>query len=88
MKVEDTMRAEDILPDNETFVKKDGALLRKGSVAAFIANAKILLDSQSSLEECAIAEKDLIDLIPTLKAVGLFDIFEVKSEKIKKLIAD
>lgn len=80
------MRPEDVLKDDENFLKKDGVPLRKGSVAAFIANAKTFLDKKSSQEARVAAEKDMVSLLPTLTALGLFDVFEIKSQEIRKLM--
>ena len=38
------MRAEDVLGDNETFATVNGLSVRKGSIGAFLGNAKIFAD--------------------------------------------
>lgn len=80
------MKPSDVLKDDENFLQQGELLLRKGSVAAFIGNIKIILNPNSALNDVKQAEKDLIELYPTLLAIGLFDVFEIKSDKIKKLV--
>ena len=81
------MRAEDVLPEevNQTVVA--GVTIRKGSVGAFLANAKILTDDNASADDRILAEKDLIVLIPSLRALGLFDILQIKDEKLRNFVA-
>lgn len=79
------MRPEDILPDDQSFVSQGGQQLRKGSVAAFMANIRIL-QNDSAKAEHATAKAHMQELMPTMEALGFFELFEIKDEKIKKLI--
>ncbi|MFO6005000.1 hypothetical protein [Pseudomonas aeruginosa] len=40
------MKAEDILPDRQDRIRLGGVEIRKGSVGAFIANARLLLEEE------------------------------------------
>ncbi|MFO6265562.1 hypothetical protein ACLBVZ_10540, partial [Pseudomonas aeruginosa] len=40
------MKAEDILPDRQDRIHLGGVEIRKGSVGAFIANARLLLEEE------------------------------------------
>lgn len=73
------MQAQDILPDGQDFTVINGSTVRKGSVAAFLANARVLEDASASAEDRQTAQQDLRSLLPTLEALGLFDIFELRS---------
>ena len=80
------MRAEDVLPDAVNQAVIEGVTVRKGSVGAFLANAKILLDSNSTVEDRTLAEKDLISLIPALRALGIFEVLQIRNEELRRLV--
>lgn len=80
------MKAQDMLPEGQDFVVKDGLSMRKGSVAAFLANAHVLADATSSEEARRSARQDLLDLVPALDALGLFTVFELRSPELRALI--
>lgn len=77
------MQAQDILPDGQDFTVINGSTVRKGSVAAFLANARVLEDANASAEDRQTAHQDLRSLLPTLEALGLFDIFELRSPALR-----
>lgn len=79
------MRPEDILPDNQNTVTQGGRELRKGSVAAFMANIRIL-QNDSAKAEHATAKAHMLELMPTMEALGFFELFDIRDEKIKELI--
>ena len=58
------MRPEDVLPDDVNRGEINGVAIRKGSVGAFLANARILADPAASAEDRATAERDLVALLP------------------------
>ncbi|WP_394845800.1 hypothetical protein LZC95_53320 [Pendulispora brunnea] len=80
------MKPEDILPDDINHTVLDGVRVRKGSVGAFIANARTFLDPASSDEARRDAERDLLALVPAVRAVGLFDLFELRDPRLRALI--
>ncbi|MDQ0035255.1 hypothetical protein J2W30_003020 [Variovorax boronicumulans] len=81
------MQAQDVLPDGQDFVLRNGLQLRKGSVAAFLANAQLLQDPNATAETKQAAERDLIALLPALEALGLFDVFELRSPALRDEVA-
>ncbi|MGJ7608725.1 hypothetical protein ACSFA7_30610 [Variovorax sp. LT1R20] len=81
------MQAQDVLPDGQDFVVRNGLQLRKGSVAAFLANAQLLQDPNASADAKQAAERDLIELLPALEALGLFDVFELRSPTLRDEVA-
>ncbi|MDP9991706.1 hypothetical protein J2W28_002883 [Variovorax boronicumulans] len=81
------MQAQDVLPDGQDFVLRNGLQLRKGSVAAFLANAQLLQDPNATAEAKQAAERDLIALLPALEALGLFDVFELRSPALRDEVA-
>ena len=82
------MKATDILPDDVNTIERDGRTIRKGSVAAFIANAKLIEASDTPADLRARAEADLRELVQALVDASVFEVFEVRSPKIKALIGD
>ena len=81
------MRAEDVLPDQQNQGQFNGVTVRKGTVGAFLANARRWLDDASSVEDKAIAERDIVDALPALHALGLFDILQVRDAKLRALVS-
>ncbi|MGJ7524986.1 hypothetical protein [Variovorax sp. GB1P17] len=81
------MQAQDVLPDGQDFVVRNGLTLRKGSVGAFLVNAQLLQDPNATPEARQAAEQDLIALLPALEALGLFDVFELRSPALRDEVA-
>ena len=81
------MRAEDVLADQQNQGQFNGVTVRKGTVGAFLANARQWLDDASSIDEKAVAERDILDALPALHALGLFDILQVRDTALRKLVA-
>jgi hypothetical protein len=81
------MRAEDILPDHVDQAELAGVLVRKGTVAAFLANARTWCDDAAAPEARAAAARDIADALPGLRAVGLFDVLEIRDERLRDWVA-
>ncbi|PJJ22024.1 hypothetical protein SAMN05216517_11456 [Janthinobacterium sp. OK676] len=81
------MRAEDVLPDQQNQGQFNGVTVRKGTVGAFLANARLWLDEPSGSAERSIAERDIVDALPALHALGLFDILQVRDAALRELVA-
>ena len=77
------MKAEDILPDRQDRIRLGGVEIRKGSVGAFIANARLLPTAQRRQ-----AEEDLRALLPAIRALGLLELFELRDARLRTLVAD
>ncbi|KQX87059.1 hypothetical protein [Variovorax sp. Root473] len=77
------MKAQDIIPDGQDFTVIDGHTVRKGSVGAFLANVRVLEDANVPADARRIARDDLLSLVPTLDALGLFDAFELRSPALR-----
>lgn len=80
------MRAEEVLPDDVNQAKINGVVVRKGSVGAFLANAKTLTDPAASAEARAIAERDIIQALPALRALGLFELLQIRDERLRAFV--
>jgi hypothetical protein len=80
------MRAEDLLPDDVNQGQFNGVTVRKGSVGAFLVNARVLTDPAASAESRATAERDILEALPALRAIGLFDVLQVRDERLRLLV--
>lgn len=81
------MRAQDVLPDHVNEVEAGGVTVRKGSVGAFLANARVLQDPATPAGERDAARRDIEALAPGLRALGLFDVLEVRDPQLRALVA-
>jgi hypothetical protein len=80
------MRAEAVLPDHTNAAEIDGVVVRKGTVGAFLANARTLADPAASADARAIAERDIVDALPALRALGLFDVLAIRDDALRRFV--
>lgn len=80
------MKAQDVLSDNQNQVERNGVVIRKGSVGAFLANARIWCDPAVDASLRATAEADIVEGLPVLRELDLFDVFEVRNDALRALI--
>jgi hypothetical protein len=64
------IRPEDVLPDESSTANFAGTTARKGTVTAFVANAKLLEELPEAATERAAVLAQLRSLLPGLRAVG------------------
>jgi hypothetical protein len=81
------VRPEDVLPDGVDGAVLNGVQVRKGSVAAFVANARTLQTLETGSPEHDRLAEQLRALAPALEAVGVFEIFDLRSPALKALLA-
>lgn len=81
------MKPQDILPDNANFSEIGGMQIRKGSVAAFMANLTII-EQPADYETYQTAVEDITELVPVMETLGVFTHFKLRSEKAVSLITD
>jgi len=79
------MRAEDLLPDDLDQGQFNGTTVRKGTVGAFLINARMLANPQATDEQQCQARQDIVEALPALKALGLFEILQVRDEHLRRL---
>ena len=80
------MRAADILPDDVNDGTFNGVSVRKGTVGAFLANARVWTDPLTPANERTAAENDIVEAVPALRALGLFDVFEIRDPGLRALV--
>ncbi|CAB3749522.1 preprotein translocase subunit SecD [Burkholderia sp. MSh2] len=81
------MRAEQMLPDQADRITVGETTIRKGTVGAFLVNARVLTDPDATPAERARAEADALDALPALRAIGLFDVLEVRDPALRAWLA-
>jgi hypothetical protein len=80
------IRPQDVLADGVEATTVGGLDVRKGTVAAFVANAKKLaLLGQDDVSREPL-ERQLRALAPALRAVGLLDVFAPRSADIAAIL--
>ncbi|HDR9481641.1 TPA: hypothetical protein QDC20_003182 [Burkholderia aenigmatica] len=77
------MQADHLLPDHADRIETGGTTIRKGTVGAFLVNARVLTDPNAAPADRARAEADTIDALPALRALGLFDVLEVRNPALR-----
>ena len=80
------MKAEDLLPDYLNQADIHGVVVRKGTVGAFLANARIWTDRLSSAQGREDAERDIVDALPALRALGLFEVLEIRDAALRSMV--
>ena len=80
------MRADQILPDDVNHGQFQGVTIRKGTVAAFLANARTWTDAHAGADERAQAQAQIVEDLPSLRALGLFEVLEIRDERLRALV--
>ena len=80
------MRAEDLQPDDKNQVQRNGVMIRIGSVGAFLINARVWTAPTSTPAARSAAEQDLIDSLPALRALGLFEVLAIRDGALQRLV--
>ena len=76
------IRPEDILPDGQDRAVVGSTSVRKGSVAAFLANARLLEDAEPGSPAAEAISAQLRELAEPLRAIGLFEVFAIRSSRV------
>ncbi|MFM0219397.1 MULTISPECIES: hypothetical protein [Paraburkholderia] len=71
------MRADQLLPDHVDSVDVRGVTIHKGTVTAFLANARIWSDRASGETARERAAADIVEALAALRASGLFDVLTI-----------
>lgn len=80
------VRPQDVLADGVESVTIDDVQVRKGTVAAFVANAKLLDRLDPAAPGYAEVLGVLRELAPKVRAVGLLDVFAPRSPVVAELL--
>ncbi|GGU33319.1 hypothetical protein [Streptomyces violascens] len=82
------VRPEDVLPEGVDSTAINGMTVRKGSVAAFVANALRLDELTEGTPEYAALVAQMRELAPALRAIGLNDVFRPHSPAVERILAE
>jgi hypothetical protein len=82
------VRPEDVLDDDSDSVALAGRRVRKGSVAAFVANARALDGLLEGSVEYAETVQTLRDLAADLRALGIFEVLAIRSSRVAALVGE
>jgi hypothetical protein len=77
---------EDVLPDAANSATMNGVEVRKGSVAAFVANVKLLETLAPGAPGRTAIERQLRALTPAVRAAGVFDVFTPRSAEVAAIV--
>jgi hypothetical protein len=80
------MKAQDVLPDHLNQGDFGGVAVRKGTVGAFLVNARIWTDRNASAQNRAEARRNIVDALPALRALGIFDVMDIRDAALRALI--
>ncbi len=80
------MKAQDVLPDGMDQGNFNGVAVRKGTVGAFLANARVCSDPGASEEAAAAARADIQEALPALRALGLFEVLQLRDPVLRAWI--
>ncbi len=83
-----SIKPEDILSDDESIKIIDGVPVRKGTIAAVMANAKILSDSSISPSEKSEALKTIKEYAPALVVLGVYEHMKWNNPEIQKIVEE
>lgn len=79
---------EDMIPDDKSHVEISGKTIRKGTMAAALANAEIIESPDSTSQEKCDALNAIKELVPALKAFGLVRFLTWKNPEIQAIFDD
>lgn len=83
-----SVRPEDILPDGLNQTTINGETIRKGTVAAFLANVDVLEDPNTTAEQRQDIVKALRELASAVIAVGLHKHVTFKNLIVEQILVD
>jgi hypothetical protein len=78
-------KPEDMIADSENYLRHNGKAVRKGTMAAIIANIELLESGQANQAEKAKALKILKELAPAVNASGLTKHFHCHNIKVQAI---
>ena len=81
----DAKKPEDMISDDKSYFEKDDKFIRKGTMAAALANAEIIESPEATITERNNALEALKELAPTLKAFGLTKFLTWKNTDIQAI---
>ncbi len=78
--------ADDVLADGVETAVFDGREVRKGTVAAFVANARALERTVEGTQDSRRLEEQLLRALPDLRSIGVLDVFTPRTPRLAGLM--
>ncbi len=83
-----SIKPEDVLPDGVDYAIINGKNVRKGSIAAFLANIDILENPNTSQDKKQLAISTMKELAPSVIAIGLHKHVNFKNNVAEKILKE
>ncbi|KTD72692.1 hypothetical protein [Legionella tucsonensis] len=83
-----SIRPEDILPEGVDCTSINGKIVRKGTIAAFLANVAIFEKQDSTKKQKQEAMRAMQELAPGVIAIGLHQHVVFKNSEIEQILID
>lgn len=83
-----SIKPEDILPDGIDSIAMNGKIVRKGTIAAFLANIDMIESPAVTKEQKQAALDTMKDLAPAVIAIGLHKHVTFKNPEAEKILID
>jgi hypothetical protein len=83
-----SVRPEDVLPDGVDTTVINGKMVRKGTIAAFLANTDILENQQTTEQQRQEALNMMRELAPSVIAIGLHKHVRFKNTQVEQILID
>ncbi len=80
------VKPQDVLADGQEYAEFEGVSVRKGSVAAFIANVHALAEVEPGGPRWTEIVAQMRELKPALERIGVLDVFEIRDPKLRELV--
>jgi hypothetical protein len=81
-----SVRPEDVLPDGVDTTAINGKMVRKGTIAAFLANADILENQHATEQQRREALNMMKELAPAVIAIGLHKHVIFKNSQVEQIL--
>ena len=78
--------AADVLADGAETAVFDGREVRKGTIAAFVANARALESATEGTAESRRLEEQLRRAVPDLRSIGVLDVFTPRTTRLAAVV--
>ncbi|MFT4058004.1 MAG: hypothetical protein QM652_00485 [Legionella sp.] len=82
------VRPDDILPDGVDSTIINGKMIRKGTIAAFLANVDLLEKKSTTEHHRQVAIKIMKELAPAVISIGLHKHVVFKNKQVEQILID
>lgn len=83
-----SIKPADVLPDGADYAEIGGKTVRKGTIAAFLANIEIIENPNIPQDQKKLAITTMQELAPSVIAIGLHKFVVFKNPEVEKIISE